>query len=669
MRYPLRPLWVVGLTWLAVCLIGAWLSIGWLWIAVAVTSVLFLVVLAFSRLRQFRTVLLILATLAVALGALIRYETVHVRRLEPYVEETVSLRARITEVEPMTVISVLEGDLPKGTRLYLWQEPIDAALKKYDIVEAEFTLKSTTDDGFERIAAKASGVLYGVIPIDTKGETWSIAVGKPTITERITDWRRVLAMQIQSLLDGDVGAVVTGVCFGVDERLSGEAVSAFRIGGVAHLFAVSGLHLSVLTGALLWLLRRLHLSRRVAAVVTMVAVTLFCLLMGGEPSVVRAGVLCLVVCGGVCLRREADARNSLGLALIVLLIAAPYAAYDLGLLLSFSSTCGLLFLAPFLRERLLRVPWKNSVWNAVSTAVSVTISAMIATLPIVLLFFGRLSIVGVLANTILTLPASVLLVLGWLSLIPLLLGWTVLYYPMVFLVGWLSRALLWIIKALVSLPFSSISFSRAYASAWLVGAVALVAVGYALFRRRGAWIALGCAAVILCTGVVLDNALQKDRITVRCFETSGDLAAYVTYEGRTLIVMSPTRTETLYSVAQAFSGEEIVSVEAVLLPTGEPREIGYAPIVLDDYAADAVFYRPSKAEIPLWDDGKASWDEQGLRLTLGDASIAFYETTDADVTVTVSGMTVYENGEAHIVASDGEYRPRIYIKDGELRIK
>lgn len=669
MRYPLRPLWVIGLTWLVVCLFGAWLTVGGLWIAVAVIGALFLLMLAIPWLRQFRTILLMLAAAAVACGLMLRYEAVITRRLEPYNGQTVTLRVKITETKPQTVITVLEGDLPKGTKLYLWQEPIDMALKKYDIAKAEFRLSREAEDGFEAIEARARGIVYSVTPLDTKGETWSLEQGTPTLIERFTDWREALAVRLQSMLDGDVGAVVTGICLGVDDRLAGETVSAFRVGGVAHLFAVSGLHLSVLTGALLWLLRRLRVPRRIGATVTMVAVTLFCLLMGGEPSVVRAGVLCFVVCGGRCLRREADACNSLGLALMLLLIADPYAAYDVGLLLSFSATCGLLFLAPFFRNRLQRVPWESRVWNATAAAISVTVSATVATLPITLLVFGRLSVVGILANVLLTVPSSALLVLGWLALLPLVLGWSVLYYPMLFLLGWLSRGLLWTVKGLAALPFSSVALTRAYAAAWLVGAVALLAIGYLLFRRRGVWIALGLAMVILCAGAVIDNTLQRDRITVRLFETEEDPAAYITYEGHTVVVLSPTLTTTLYDVKHALGGEGIVSVEAVFLPSGENREIGYVPIVLGDAVADADFHRPSKETVPLWDGGEACWTEQGLRLTLGGKTLAFYETAEADIVVTADGMTVREDNTAYTIVGENGHRPRIYIQNGELRIK
>lgn len=662
MRYPLRPFWVIGLTWFGVCLAGAWLSVAWLWVSTVVTGALFLTAWCIPWLRQFRTLLLILIAAAIAFCAMIAHEP------PTYAEQTVTLRAKVVEVEPVPVLTVQEGDLDKGMRLYLWQEPIDVALKKYDVVEAEFLLQPLVVDGYEAIVAKSEGVLYAVLPTDTTGETWTVTAGEPTLIERFTEWRIGMALEWQSQLDGDVGAVVTGICLGVDARLSGEAVSAFRVGGVSHLFSVSGLHLSVLTGAFLWLLRRLHVPRRVGAVVTMVAVALFCLLMGGEPSVVRAGVLCLIVCGGLCLRREADACNSLGLALFLLLVVNPYAAYDIGLLLSFSATCGLLFLAPFLRKWLLRAPWTNGVWDAVASAVSVTVSAMVATLPIVILFFGRLSLVGVVANVVLMLPASALLIFGWIALLPLLLGWSVLYYPLLFLIGWLSKALLWVVKGLAALPLSSVSVGRDYVAIGLVGAVVLVGLGYVLLRRRGAYIALGCSIVILCVGGVIDAALQQGRITVRCFETGGDMAAYVTYDDHTVLVIAPTETETLYDVAHSLSQEEIVSVEAVFLPSGENREIAYCPTVLGDSAAGAMFYRPSKTAVSL-EVGEAVWHEQGLYLTVGDVRIAFYDTTDADVSVTASGMTVHENGVSYAIVAQDDYRPRIYIKNGRLRIK
>lgn len=62
---------------------------------------------------------------------------------------------------------------------------------------------------------------------------------------------------------------------------------------------------------------------------------------------VRAGILCIVVLLGSCVKRRADSLNSMGLALILLLAADPYAAYDIGLQLSFAACLGLLWLYPF----------------------------------------------------------------------------------------------------------------------------------------------------------------------------------------------------------------------------------------------------------------------------------------------------------------------------------
>ena len=89
-----------------------------------------------------------------------------------------------------------------------------------------------------------------------------------------------------------------------------------------------------------------------SAACSMGFVLFFMGLAGFSPSVTRAGIMMLLYLGGFLLRREPDSLNSLGLAALVILFANPFAAADLGMLLSFSATAGFCCC-----KSLLRVCW------------------------------------------------------------------------------------------------------------------------------------------------------------------------------------------------------------------------------------------------------------------------------------------------------------------------
>ncbi len=629
MRRLKRPLWNSGLTWLIVLAVASWLPPIWLWWVVVATLVCLLLVLIVPLWRRNHPLVLIAISAVLATTSLAYCETVRYQPLVQRAEETVFLRAAVDKSENVTQLTVLAGDLPRNTRLYLWSEPEAAALRNGDSISAEFTLKLPDDSGLSLKQRKASGVWLAAIPDDDSAASWSFKSVEPSFIGKISAYRGEIVARIQEMLNGDTGGVVTGICLGADEVLSNEAVSDFRGCGVAHLFAVSGLHLSILTQALLALLKRLKVPRLICGLITAMAVTALIFFIGFSPSLVRAGILCVLVALGSCIRRQADTRNSLGLALLVLLVGDPFAVYDVGLLLSFSATFGLVFVAPILREWLMKLlleGWVRRVWQYVADTVAVTVSATLATVAVTVLFFRSVSLIGIVANLLMMLPATVLLIAGWLSIFAVAANAVVLYRPLLFVAGYIAKFLLWVAKALADLPYSSVAVTKPYAIVWLLGSLLLIGAGYRLFRWRGTVITVSACAVILCSGVWLTRYLQRDTMFIRRVAGTEDLVVCLQYEGQAALVISPTNIQSLYAARAALEREGITSLDAVCIPAGEAVAISYVPLVLEEYVATAQFHKPSEESGMLWDDdGAMTWEEERVYLRFGNTCVAFGE--------------------------------------------
>ncbi len=451
-------------------------------------------------LRDRRDVLLILVTIVLASAALWYAET---RLYQPVVQ------AMDTEVSFSAVLlsdtkaRVVAGELPHNITVRLFVNATKYDWQIGDVIQGEFRIRDFNTYGLEGLQNKAYGTWCLATPMDSDA---IVVIGHqdPTVWTSLGEWRRSVAAEMQRLLPQNVGAVISGICLGEDAALSAEITDNFRVCGVSHLFAVSGLHLSILTQTLLSVLTSLKVPRRVRGAIGAGAVVGFILLMDPTASVVRAGAMCLLVMLGECFRRQADARNSMGFALIVLLSFEPFAVYDAGLLLSFLSTCGILFVSPRIQRVLCRVPTGRVLekpWRAFSGATAVTVSASVATLPVTLLYFGDASVVGVLANPIITLPASAVLVLGWIAVLPITIGAQWIYRPLLLVAGLLSRGILWVTDQLASLPFGMLSAYSLSVRIWGVGSAVLLYVGYRLFRYRGVCIAgivsVGLFCVIL----------------------------------------------------------------------------------------------------------------------------------------------------------------------------
>ncbi len=625
-------------------------------------------------LRKRHALLLVLVTALAAACSFAYKETVCYQPLVAYDGREVTIRAEVDTAGVDTVLRVSGGELPSGTRLLLSSEPSSASLEKHDVVEATFTVSAFDEEGLDRLQTKAGGIWLSAVPTDLSAESWRIEEGSPTLFQAVADVRDRLAESVQGVLPADIGAVVTGICLGADEHLSHEAKEMFRSCGVSHLFAVSGLHLSVLTAAFLKLLKRFRLRRLIRSVILVTAVAVFAILVGGAPSVVRAGVMCVLVTVALCVRRRADARNSLGLALFLLLAVDPFAAYDAGLLLSFCATFGLLFLAPKLREAMLRLPMRDG-WRWVATriaeVVSVTVAATLATLPVSVLYFGSVSLVSVIGNLLMTLPASCLLIVGSMAMIAILAGLWFAAYPLLWVVGWLSKLLLWTAKAVSALPFATVSVKSDYLMAWIFGSLTLFVIGYLLLRRRGVITAVLCSAVILCVIAVIRPLRLKDTVCIDACSAGEDVVVCVRYEGHTALIIAPTKLHTLYETSNLLRREGVTAAELLFIPSGSEQVMVYLPPVLGEYIADSTVCYPADETVPLWDVGTAAWNEKGLCLTFGERRILLdvgngQEQIGADCVIGADAIVVYQNGEPQVITQNNGEFPSLRIKDDTL---
>lgn len=202
-------------------------------------------------------------------------------------------------------------------------------------------------------------------------------------------------------LGRSTGGTAAAMIVGDRSRLDPLVYSRFQDAGVAHILVVSGLHLSLLSAAVTAVYRKIFRRRWLTVLCTMLCIMAYMLLVGMTVSVVRAGVLALLALAAPLFDRTADTCNSLGLALILLLLINPYAACDLGLLLSFGATLGVLCFGT-LNVRHFQLE-KKGFWGRLLQMLGTTAFATLFTLPI-LAWEGTTLSLGTLAANMLCIP-------------------------------------------------------------------------------------------------------------------------------------------------------------------------------------------------------------------------------------------------------------------------
>lgn len=257
-------------------------------------------------------------------------------------------------------------------------------------------------------------------------------------------------------------AVVRGMLFGDDSRIPEELEEAYRRSGIAHVLAISGQHVAVLTAAVYLLLRLFAVPLVMRNLSTIGLVWLYIFIAGAPPSGVRAGVVATLVLLAPLLGRQLSPLHFMTAMLALVLAWNPMLVYSGGFQLSVAAVFGILLLRKpflaFLRSTVLR-PLKKPP-RAVEELLAISLAAQVATTPILAVSFEEVSLVGVAANLIAVPLSGPILVLGMLGAMA---GGVVpaLAYPINAVNGFFVMLLNWIAHGASSLPFAAVGTSGA----------------------------------------------------------------------------------------------------------------------------------------------------------------------------------------------------------------
>lgn len=227
---------------------------------------------------------------------------------------------------------------------------------------------------------------------------------------------------IAQLIPEPQAALLTGILLGNDNGLPPDLDEAFRTTGMTHIIAISGFNIAILV-AILVRLAEPFLSKRGAVIFALVGISLYTVLVGADASVVRAALMgSIYLITTRWLGRPNFTFASLFLAGMVMTLIRPFTLWDVGFQLSFAATLSLMLyadpLTQWTRRRLARWltrDWVEKVMGVLSEAVVLTIAAQILTLPLMIGYFGQLSIISPLANALILPVQPAVMIWGGLA--------------------------------------------------------------------------------------------------------------------------------------------------------------------------------------------------------------------------------------------------------------
>ncbi len=307
---------------------------------------------------------------------------------------------------------------PKNFKLNLFSaSPIEADIYDEFTGNVNVFLHYDTPEFPARSFYRAKSIYAGAFLYDHKPTEIKLSSGVRPLYYYALRLRERMLVAINSLFPENQAAVVAGILLGSKDKLPLNIKSDFDRIGVYYLFAVSGLHVTILTSIFLLVLKKVKVSKQKSSLIAAFLVLIFMFVACLTPSVVRAGVMCIVYLLGAIFFRRADSINSLGFAAFIISLFNPDAGGDIGLWLSLSAALGILLIVPKLKNYFFNTEnnankKQNIILSYIVDSVLVTFSATVFTFPLIAIYFKKISTISMLSNIMLIFPVTVILFLS-----------------------------------------------------------------------------------------------------------------------------------------------------------------------------------------------------------------------------------------------------------------
>ncbi len=276
--------------------------------------------------------------------------------------------------------------------------------------------------------------------------------------------KQICINKLSEYLYNDEFGIITGLFFGGTSDISAKTNYAFKTSGITHILSVSGLHTSLWCGLAIGVLALLKTDRKKANILCLIILVALSIVSGFTPPVLRSVFMMSVILLAPFFKRQPDSLNSLGIAIIILLIINPYTMYSSSFILSVLATAGVIlstkanvYINPLINK--INNRFLKFIVKHISASFAVSLFATLFTLPAIVYYFGSVSIIAPLTN-LLTVELTFIIMI--VALIALLLAFIpfspfVIFAELLFeATSLLLKLLLTIVYTLGNLKYSSI---------------------------------------------------------------------------------------------------------------------------------------------------------------------------------------------------------------------
>lgn len=583
----------------AACAAGIYLGVG-LWLAPVCATL----GIAFFFFKQKITAVIATVCIGLAIGSLWSWghDAIYLKEARLYDGKTENAVGTVTDYSYETNYGVaadskveLEG---KYYRIRLYTESKEP-LQPGDVIEGKIRFRLTTADSLQgETYHQGDGIfLLGYVQKDFKLRK----------TESIFPqyWGAYIRMKLSKMIcdvfPGDTAAFAVALLLGDSSMLTYEMDTDFKLSGIRHVIAVSGLHVSILISLVYILSIR---KRYLSAIIGIPVLILFAAVIGFTPSVTRACIMQILMLLALALNKEYDPPTALAFAVLGMLCVNPRTIVSVSFQLSVGCLIGIFLFYERIKGFLLRKlkiskikKLRDRVVFAAVSGVSITLSTMITTTPLSAAYFGTVSIVGVLTN-LLTLWVISFIFIGILMVCVIGFAWLPLAKIIAWIIAWPIRYVILVAKLLGSLPHSAVYTCSSYVVIWIVMCYVLFVI-FMFSKKKQPWLLLSGGALGLILAILLTWAEPLgDNYRVTVFDVGQGQSILIECDDKRYLVdcggdSDKTAADT---VTHYLLSRSITKLDGIILTHYDADHAGGVPLLLTGIDVETLYLPDTEDE-------------------------------------------------------------------------
>ena len=350
----------------------------------------------------------------------------------------------------------------KNKRFYLYtSKNKENELEYGDLIEinGEYIAPSEARNykGFDYREYLKTKNIYGSIKVDKNNVN---VIEKESLSKIFIFSNRIrngIVNTLNRLLPQKTSNLLIGILIGEKSGISEDIIQNFKMSNLSHMLSVSGAHTSYIILGITYILTKSKISKKLTYLFTILGLILFMFITNFTTSVIRACLMSITVLGANLLHRKPDIATSISISLLLILSINPFSINEIGMQLSYLGTIGIILFNKNV-ENLLK---KLKINDKISKLLSVTISAQMAIMPIMMYKFNSFSLTFFISNILASPLLGISIIMGFVLIFIFLISFSLAEFFAIFL-DFVLDLLIFVSEVTAKIPLSNILIKTPY---------------------------------------------------------------------------------------------------------------------------------------------------------------------------------------------------------------